>query len=214
MVLSARCPWREVRNGVGSQYCCVSILNSASPIRADLSNRLIHPFVLPPSNGAAGSAVVEARTPFASPGPPSALLDTTLCLPRQPIKPRLPPRAARRQTPANPMVLPRCAASRVVSAVSPACGHQYSVDGKPPASARHAIPRPAPLAPWRGPRGWGVRGCSRRASGARKNNRPPRPRRHATKPSAPQGRRPGLLVPTLAASQKAFFFVSPAMGSA
>ena len=43
MVLSVRCPWREVRNGVGSQYCCVSILNSASPIRADLSNRLYSP---------------------------------------------------------------------------------------------------------------------------------------------------------------------------
>ena len=61
MVLSARCPWRGVRNGVGSQFRSVSFPNGASPIRADLSNRLIHPFVLPPSNGAAGSAVARSK---------------------------------------------------------------------------------------------------------------------------------------------------------
>ena len=38
--LSARCPWREVRYGFGSQFRCVSILSSASPMGADLAKRI------------------------------------------------------------------------------------------------------------------------------------------------------------------------------
>ena len=94
-----------------------------------------------------GMRLPETNTPSRPPGSPSALLDTTLYLPRQPIKPRLPPRAAWRQTPTYPMVLPRWAASRVVSAASPACGHRSSVYGKPPKSAGQSISRPTPLAP-------------------------------------------------------------------
>ena len=38
--LSPRCPWREVRYGVGSQFRFVSVLSSASPMGSDLAKRI------------------------------------------------------------------------------------------------------------------------------------------------------------------------------
>ena len=104
----------------------------------------------------------------------------------------LPPRAARRQTQTTLWGSRKQAASRVVSAVSPACGHQYSVHGKPRKVARHAIPHPAPLAPWRGPRGRGLGGARYEPALAQKTKQPPRPPRNTTNPCRGRNRAPAL----------------------
>ena len=95
-----------------------------------------------------------------APGPPRGSLGPTTCSAptrhflRTPAKgsvetrSNLPCGAAANNPPATPSAPRR-----------PPIGHRYSVHGKPRKSANHAIPRPTPLAPWRGPRGLGVRGC-------------------------------------------------------
>ena len=51
----------------------------------------------------------------------------------------------------------------------PPIGHRDRVYGKPRKAARRAIPRPTPLAPWRGPRGWGLGGDGCKPGMARKD---------------------------------------------
>ena len=83
-------------------------------------------------------------------------------------------------------------------------GHRSSVYGKPPTSAGQSISRPTPLAPWRGPRGWGLGGGDASRVQLEKTYRSPRPRRNVAKPSAPPGRRPGSLIQRLQRPNRPF----------
>ena len=126
---------------------CLYPLQCVAVKSRPLAAGLFHPFTLPPTNGAARSAAARSRTPFGPSGRRAAISVSRPPVPQKPIKPRLPPRAARRQDHTRPMVPPHSAANHVVSALSPACGRRDSVDGKPLISASQSISPPTPLAP-------------------------------------------------------------------
>ena len=113
----------------------------------------------------------QCRKAIRAPGPPcSGLLAPTLAAPPHAIFFASPAKGSAQTSTFLPC---GAAANRPLSASSaprrPPIGRRYSVYGKPRKAARHAIPHPAPLAPWRGPRGRGLGGARYEPALARKD---------------------------------------------
>ena len=95
-----------------------------------------------------------------TPGPPTRPLGSNACSVPKGLFLRI-PRQGQRIDKERPLVW--CCRNVPPTALSAPCrppiGHRDSVHGKPRKAANQSIPRPAPLAPWRGPRGWGLGGA-------------------------------------------------------
>ena len=160
--------------------------------------------------------VAMQQSHSALPGHRPVLLAPTLAAPRDAIF-FVPPAKGSVETRNGPLY--GAAANSPPTALSAPCrppiGHRDSVHGKPRKAANHAISRPTPLAPWRGPRGGGLGGDRCEPGMARKVIWSPRPRSNAAMPFRTPGPPcSGILAPTLAAPPEAIFFVPPAKGSA
>ena len=170
--MSVRCPWRETRfyGLLGGPKAAAQDRRSAARGREErfaLANRVPCRAVGRRQSKGETSRLREVRTHRRRTGQDG---DETELRPN--AISYLPPRAAHRQGAAPYMVPPHRAASRVVSAASPACARKAQCGRKAAASARHAIPHPTPLAPWRGPRGWGSGGAQYEPVSARKTTDP------------------------------------------